>query len=160
MKQDKNVRTDLEALAKDPEAYLAKKAAGKDKVTPHRAAERTKKTPHEEFLENLEKYKQLFSESNLKSLEKSDSKLFAVVLLQKRAIEAISALAKTDPARAMTEFSTFMNNPDQYIAKKFPESTASSGILDPEMIQKIKDYTSEKIRTFREYFTNTATPNT
>lgn len=121
MKQWSNVRSDLEALAKDPDAYLAKKTA-----------EQVKRTPHEEFVENLKRYEQQFSESHLKSLAESDATKFGEALLHKRTLEEISTLAKTDPARAMTEFNAFMNSPNQYLSKKFPWPyiTVSSEIRD------------------------------
>lgn len=110
MKKWENVRSDLEAIAKDPDAYLKRK----------NPVEHREMTPHEKFMDGLKKYQEQFSESFLRELAQKDSHAFGEALLHQHTLEEIATLAKNNPEQAMSEFNAFMKSPNQYLAKKFP----------------------------------------
>lgn len=117
MKAGKDVRAELEAIAKDADAYLESKSL--------RGAEGVVKTPHERFVENLRKYSENFSEIRLRAIAPKDAEAFGNALLQKHLLSEIEALAKTDPKRAMAEFNEFMSGPTKYLDKKYPAPYSS-----------------------------------
>lgn len=103
-------RKKLEAIAKDPDGFLKSK----------NPSEHIQMTPHEKFMDGLKKYQDQFSESYLRWLAQKDAHAFGEALLHKHTLEEFATLAKTDPDRAIAEFNSFMKNPNEYFAKKFP----------------------------------------
>lgn len=117
MKAGKDVRAELEAIAKDADIYVESRGL--------RIAEAAVKTQHEQFVENLRKYSENFSEIRLRALAPKDAEAFGHALLQKQVLADIEMLAKTEPERAMAEFNEFMSRPAKYLDKKYPAPYSS-----------------------------------
>jgi peptidoglycan hydrolase-like protein with peptidoglycan-binding domain len=113
LKAWKDVRTDLEAIAKDAEGYLKKK---NPTAEPREwSAEKPNKSPMDRFMENLSTYEKGFSEEHLRSLAKTDPEMFGMSLVHMHVIRQIKELARTHPAEALLKWEAFLKNPNKYL---------------------------------------------